>query len=376
MRSIWGCRSCALRRAPACSLAASYSEPVHPGRPVRMQAAGATDTALVNLAKASIMNGAGRGHAIFRNLGERRKRHHDGELTSPPTTLGSGREGGIAATESIIASESNVAATFSDTTEPGPAPAPDLVPGDERGADPEGTDVGTEGTDTGGGTDPGTLVDPGPPRTAATAATTPTTSTTRSSAPSPPPRRSQTRPWNTRSRSRTTCWRSAATAAPGGTRTRSSQGWAKPCSPRRPNRSRCQGPRSAAGRPSRNRFSTRRAASAVAAATTRPPAWALLRCCARRSSRCRSCPRPRLASGRRLRRSHRVPARAWHAVRASNPDLPTRVPVLRPRRDRRRRARSRRCPARLRGRDTRTFCAGRVCRSWRAPRCRGSRASC
>ncbi len=75
-------------------------------------------------------------HHRFRGVAERRKRHSIDESTSAPTTFSSEQTSTVAASETT-------ATTFGDVTDP---PAPDVAPGDDRQTNPDGTDVGTDGT--------------------------------------------------------------------------------------------------------------------------------------------------------------------------------------------------------------------------------------
>jgi hypothetical protein len=75
-------------------------------------------------------------HHRLRGVAERRKRHSIDESTSAPTTFSSEQTNTAAASEPT-------AITFGDVTDP---LATDVAPGDDRQTNPDGTDVGTDGT--------------------------------------------------------------------------------------------------------------------------------------------------------------------------------------------------------------------------------------
>ncbi len=104
--------------------------------------------------------GANNGHAgldqvIQRILGEHRRRAHKEAQSAPRAKIGSAPD------SSRVASESSAATTFADVDEVTDLGEPELAPDGGRTANPDGTEVGTDGSDPGGGTTEPTDTDPG-----------------------------------------------------------------------------------------------------------------------------------------------------------------------------------------------------------------------
>ena len=151
MRSRWGCRLCALRRVPACSLAASYSAIARPALLSPTRAVPATLHSDENLAKASITitpslpeSFTGSSANIGSGCTERPR-------SAPRAKIGSEPDSGF------IASESSVATTVRRRRRGDRPSDPDLAPDGGREEGPDGTQVGT---DADGGTTDGTDIDP------------------------------------------------------------------------------------------------------------------------------------------------------------------------------------------------------------------------
>jgi hypothetical protein len=89
---------------------------------------------------------AGWNQVVHRILGEQRRRAHSVAPGVPRAKIGSTPD------RSFVASESSAATTFADVDEETNPPQPELAPDGGRITNPDGTQVGTEGTDPGGGT--------------------------------------------------------------------------------------------------------------------------------------------------------------------------------------------------------------------------------